>query len=194
MQARAHGKASAGGWPGSLVRWLGLASLGLLALAPSERTATDFEGLRCDGRLVGLGEHRYVVRARCGEPTDASERSRFVVSHDRYVLLERSYRLGHRFRVRYADAGAYRHALVRYRSGLHDHDLLVSERTELPGGGTLDVTRYWDPGRGPFVWRCSFEEEHLTEWVYDRGPTEFIHILTFRNGRLVRVETGGYGF
>ncbi len=34
----------------------------------------------------------------------------------------------------------------------------------------------------------------VEEWTYNLGPQQFIRILTFRSGRLVKVETGGYGF
>lgn len=31
-------------------------------------------------------------------------------------------------------------------------------------------------------------------WTYNLGRTQFIRYLTFRNGRLVAIETGGYGY
>lgn len=31
------------------------------------------------------------------------------------------------------------------------------------------------------------------EWVYDFGPRSLVRILTFRGGRLIGTETGGYG-
>ncbi|WP_018718480.1 DUF2845 domain-containing protein [Arhodomonas aquaeolei] len=31
-------------------------------------------------------------------------------------------------------------------------------------------------------------------WYYNRGPQQFLRVLTFRNGDLVREETGSYGF
>ena len=33
----------------------------------------------------------------------------------------------------------------------------------------------------------------VDEWVYDRGPTEFVRILRFENGRLAHIEVGDYG-
>jgi hypothetical protein len=32
------------------------------------------------------------------------------------------------------------------------------------------------------------------EWIYNFGPTQFLNILTFRDERLVNIETRGYGF
>jgi len=31
-------------------------------------------------------------------------------------------------------------------------------------------------------------------WTYNRGPREFVRYLTFRNGRLVNVSEGNYGY
>jgi len=33
----------------------------------------------------------------------------------------------------------------------------------------------------------------IDEWTYDFGPQRFVHYLTFLDGRLARVDTGGYG-
>lgn len=33
----------------------------------------------------------------------------------------------------------------------------------------------------------------VDEWTYDFGPQRFVHYLTFLDGRLARVDTGGYG-
>ena len=31
------------------------------------------------------------------------------------------------------------------------------------------------------------------QWIYNFGPNEFVYYLTFQNGFLVQIETGGYG-
>jgi len=31
-------------------------------------------------------------------------------------------------------------------------------------------------------------------WIYNRGPTDFIRIITLRDGRVANIETGGRGF
>lgn len=46
--------------------------------------------------------------------------------------------------------------------------------------------------------KCSTEVERSTdvvidEWTYDQGRQRFIRVLTFVDGKLWRVETGGYG-
>jgi hypothetical protein len=46
--------------------------------------------------------------------------------------------------------------------------------------------------------RCEREQEVsaevvVDEWTYDFGPQRFVHYLTFLDGKLARVATGGYG-
>lgn len=38
------------------------------------------------------------------------------------------------------------------------------------------------------------QEVLVEEWTYNLGPTMFIRILRFENGRLVKIETGDYGY
>lgn len=35
--------------------------------------------------------------------------------------------------------------------------------------------------------------ETITEWTYNRGSHQLIHVLRFRQGRLVDIKTAGYG-
>ena len=64
-------------------------------------------------------------------------------------------------------------------------------------GGTVTVgDRQYD------VRRTCGEPEKITvsgggtveEWVYNFGPTTFIYYVTFKNGRLDRIQAGEYGF
>ncbi len=34
----------------------------------------------------------------------------------------------------------------------------------------------------------------VEEWIYNLGPYRFIRILRFENDRLIRIDTGDYGF
>jgi hypothetical protein len=33
----------------------------------------------------------------------------------------------------------------------------------------------------------------IDQWTYDRGPRDFVRVLTFANGRLQTIDVGGYG-
>jgi hypothetical protein len=35
---------------------------------------------------------------------------------------------------------------------------------------------------------------HVAEWYYNFGPSRLLHVLRFRNGRLISIDTDGYGF
>lgn len=34
----------------------------------------------------------------------------------------------------------------------------------------------------------------IEEWTYNFGPTRFLYILRFKNGRLIHIRTGEYGY
>ncbi|MCK9419796.1 MAG: DUF2845 domain-containing protein [Nitrospirae bacterium] len=34
----------------------------------------------------------------------------------------------------------------------------------------------------------------VDEWTYNFGPSQFIRIVTMRNGRIADIRTGGYGY
>jgi hypothetical protein len=64
-------------------------------------------------------------------------------------------------------------------------------------GGTVTVG-----DRQYAVRRVCGEPEKITvsgggaveEWVYNFGPTKFIYYVTFKNGRLERIQAGEHGF
>ena len=37
-------------------------------------------------------------------------------------------------------------------------------------------------------------ENQIEVWTYNLGPTQFVRYLTFRNGKLVNMKTGDYGY
>jgi hypothetical protein len=90
----------------------------------------DLQALRCDSRLVSIGDRTFDVRQMCGDPDD-----RRVRQESRLIRIFREGRL---------------------------IELLV--------------------------------EVEVEEWTYNLGPYRFIRILRFENDRLVRIDTGGYGY
>lgn len=34
----------------------------------------------------------------------------------------------------------------------------------------------------------------VQQWIYNLGPNQFIRILTFENNRLIRIDSGDYGY
>jgi hypothetical protein len=38
-----------------------------------------------------------------------------------------------------------------------------------------------------------YDVVEIEEWTYNLGPSSFVYNLTFENGVLTRIESGGYG-
>ncbi len=65
--------------------------------------------------------------------------------------------------------------------------------------GEPDFVDSWEESRsGHFYyfghWYPNTETMVIEEWSYNFGPSRFIRILRFENGRLENIETSGYGF
>lgn len=58
----------------------------------------------------------------------------------------------------------------------------------------LDVRTLVSPELGPGVVEARSVTVAVEVWTYDFGPATFVRHLTFEDGRLVRVETGSYGY
>lgn len=99
------------------------------------------DSFRCGTQLVSIGDSKYEVLRRCGEPTWVEVREEERVSRDTYNP--------------YLFDGETR----RYRAPLLTKEKVIIE-----------------------------------EWTYNLGSNHFIRYLTFENGRLVSIESGGYGY
>ncbi len=106
-------------------KWFVLLVLaGIFALGSGSARAEDrVFALRCQSRLVSIGDRKVDVLAKCGQPL---------------------------------------------------YQEVIGERKIKRGAGT--------------------ERLILEEWVYNFGPTDFIHILRFQGGRLVEILRGERGY
>lgn len=48
----------------------------------------------------------------------------------------------------------------------------------------------WDE----YLYQHSHPVAHHEQWFYNFGPSRLVHVLSFRNGQLTRIDTDGYGF
>lgn len=39
-----------------------------------------------------------------------------------------------------------------------------------------------------------FKNLKIIDWIYNFGPTDFLYVLSFQNGMLIRIATNGYGY
>ncbi len=88
--------------------------------------------------------------------------------------------------VRASFVAAVSLATIAHADGMRCGDRLVSEgetggEVLLKCGAPYSADRQAGP-RGT-----------IDTWVYNFGPKTFLRILTFRNSRLVTIETGNYG-
>ncbi len=65
--------------------------------------------------------------------------------------------------------------------------------------GEPDFVDRWEEVRSGHLyyfghWYPNTETVVIEEWSYNFGPSRFIRILRFENGRLEKIETSGYGF
>jgi hypothetical protein len=65
----------------------------------------------------------------------------------------------------------------------------IDEKTERLATGFR--SRYPENQEG---YNYIINENRIEVWTYNLGPTQFIRYLTFRNGKLIDIKTGGYGY
>ncbi|QKT03714.1 DUF2845 domain-containing protein [Ectothiorhodospiraceae bacterium 2226] len=182
-------------------RRLAIALLGLLGWAFS---AAAEAGLRCDGRLVQLGDRQYDVLSLCGEP---DYQTPLYASAHPYLLVpqveEWQYNFGpHRFirilrfqdgRLTQIRTGGYGyHAPARercppqtLRRGLSVIELLG--RCGEPDHRELRSEQYlFDHRRHPPI----SVAVPVEDWYYEFGPGQFYRVVRLVDGQVVAVDTG----
>jgi hypothetical protein len=65
----------------------------------------------------------------------------------------------------------------------------IEERTERLAANFR--TRYPENQEG---YNYIINENQIEVWTYNLGRTQFVRYLTFRNGKLIEIKTGGYGY
>ena len=188
-----------------------LLTVAALLIAPGVAGA---QSLRCEGRLVGVGDTAFQLRALCGAPDHVAVQP--VLRAEGVIDPQ----LGNDLIYTQQEV-----ELWTYVGGAGDLTRLVTvERGLVTNIQTLPrVVRDSDPGcergapragatSGEVRLRCgapvdisTWTEERVqrrpdgferrwrvqrARWVYDLGPGRFLRILTFEGGRLLKVETG----
>jgi len=65
--------------------------------------------------------------------------------------------------------------------------------TDAPAGEVVALCGEPDYRDRWYTAHADFVAEEAEAWTYDFGPDRFVRTLYFRKGRLVEIETGGYG-
>ena len=188
-----------------------------LAVFGVAATAAASDTFRCGNRLVSMGDTKAEVMIKCGSPAwkddwtdevinniNTADEVRVSVARERWV-----YNLGPHSFLRFLlfENGA----LINIATGGYGYDeahpsVKPCDDDEIKSG----LTQYEILQRcGEPSFKDTRQEERLTsmdehskrltinridEWTYNFGPTQFLRILKFENGKLVDVETGDRGF
>lgn len=175
--------------------------------------------LRCGSDLVTTGDSKLEVQKKCGEPfwresRGAEEREgvgsgrelrRFIDIDEwiynfgpRQFLYHLTFENGRLVEIETGDYG-FDPDRPDGRDTCREGKLLTTGDTTaevVVKCGRPDTRDVWVDEvlsrTGPLRERKEFVT--VEEWTYNFGPHQFIHLLRFRNGRLVRIERGGYGF
>lgn len=179
------------------------AALALAFLA----AAGDALALRCSGRIVGTGDHRFEVEERCGEPFWVERYSEYQVIGE-FAPVQRT--IEHRIEAWYYNFGpnTLMRRLVFLDNRLQREDTLGYGYTSLGTNCDLDAL---PPGSstGEVVARCGTPAADDTryveqvvrdgagnareriirqdEWMYRRS-SRAPRLLTFNDGRLESIE------
>lgn len=173
----------------------GLLLLCALALALPAHAFAD--SMRCQGKLIQVGDPKARLAVECGDP----------LSKD-VVAVERAYADGQPVRVQYVEEWSYPapntegYRLLRFEAGrLVGEGIRCGERLVAAGDTTATVLqRCGQPisrdsaglrpaSPGPAS-QSPVSEVLLEQWVYDRGPGRLLAIVTLRGGRIEAIEDG----
>lgn len=187
-----------------------------LVLGLSFAYQTEVSTYKCGRDLVRIGDQKITVQAICGQPFDITYQTRVEVKnpgtrYERWVYIPVEcwlYNPGSRrfFHTLTFEKGR----LVGITRGSYGYDEQDYFRCGVIGND-LDKHDY----QSVVLMKCgqpdsaeSYEEDHIVrvgdrehvqvvrydEWTYNFGPRKFMSILRFRNGVLVEVRKGDYGF
>ena len=181
--------------------------------AAESRASDDF----CGGRIISGGDTSADVIMKCGEPDwreshkqEIAEKLDADTKRKTFITIEEwTYNLGpdafmrtvtfKNGRVVDVRLGGYGYAKERPRQ------VPCSEQIVSLGDSAGDVTMKcgkpaWKEAREEVLRETLDETKErkvfvtVEEWTYNFGPDKFVRIFTFRNGKLVDIRTGGYGY
>jgi hypothetical protein len=178
-----------------LARAAGPTLIALLTGLLAHAAAAD--SLRCNGRLIEVGDPKARLVAECGQPL-----SREVVE------VIRAYDDGQQVRSLYAEewayetAGAEKHQVLRFEGGrLVGEGMRCAGKLVVEGDSTVTVLkRCGEPvtrdtaglvhdAPGPAS-RSVVSDSPVEQWVYSQGKGTLLKIVLLRGGTIERIEDG----
>ncbi len=188
----------------------------LLMAAPSVRVSAS--DLSCDGGIISTGDRNIDVLAKCGPPDskeshqeELSERLDDTARQKTFITVEEwTYNFGP---TRFMRIVIMKNGVVaNVRTGNYGYGKNTkpaqeecSEQIVTIGDLKTDVLAKCGEPALKDVHQEEFKERlesgltrsvfvNVEEWTYNLGTNRFVRILTFRNGKLTDIRTGGYGY
>lgn len=173
-----------------------IALICLLALCTGGASAN--EAVRCDGKLMMVGQSRLEVLKYCGEPQDRLGYLDHRVTHTRLSLFQQGSTQFTRSTGSYVetsrDTVTSPAAADRAKNGslvtlpqTHQHDEMraTQNQTETVSGSYVTLSTFWE---------CRKSSVYVDEYSYNFGAGKFLTFFRFENGRVHSIRFGEYGF
>lgn len=175
------------------------------------------DSVLCDGGIVSNGDTAVDLIMKCGQPDWKDSRTEEVIDRlskdtKRTTLLtadEWTYNFGESLFLRIV---TIRNGVI---TGIRSGQRGAAGERDPPGPACDDRAISVGDRKPDILIKCgephfknSFQEEirerfgdssvrtvvvTVEEWTYNFGPQRFIRVITFRNGTVVEIRTGGYG-
>jgi hypothetical protein len=192
-----------------------LCFLALLLLLPHAGLTASLD---CDGGIISEGDPRADVLAKCGAPDSKEshdeelierlgqgERRKIFITVEEWTYDFGPARFSRIITLRNGKVADIRTGNYGYGKGAAPGQRECTEQVLSIGDSKSDVAaKCGDPylkdvNQEELRERLGSGEVRKTfviveEWTYNLGPNRFTRILTFRNGKLVDIRTGGYGY
>ncbi|MBN8222920.1 MAG: DUF2845 domain-containing protein [Spirochaetes bacterium] len=159
------------------------------------------DAVRCDGKLMNIGQSRIEVLRYCGEPQDRLAFLDERVTHTRLSVMQQGTTQFTRSTGSYVetsrDTVVSNPAVDRAQNSktggtvtlpqthVHDESRVTQTNTETTTGSYLTLSTFWE---------CKKVSVYVDEYVYNFGSGKFLTYLRFENGRVKSIRYGEYGF
>lgn len=160
------------------------------------------DAMRCDGKLMNIGQSRIEVLKYCGQPQDQIAFLDERTTHTRLSVFQQGMTQFTRSTGSYVEtsrdtvvsaspppAGARdtKQGGVTTLPQTHTHDetRVAQNNTEVVSGSYMTLSTFWE---------CKKVSVFVDEYVYNFGAGKFLTFVRFENGRVKSIRYGEYGF
>jgi hypothetical protein len=190
----------------------------LIVLLTIPVSVTQAASFTCTGGIISAGDSRTDLIMKCGEPDrkdshneEIVERTDREITRKIYITVEEwTYDLGPRQFMRIVTIK--NGTISDIRTGGYGHPKQNEAEQRECGGRVISVgdvksevlakcgePAVKDSRQEELREKSGEDREHrvfvtIEEWTYDFGPNRFMRIITFRNGTVSDIRTGGYGY